>query len=87
MDANLSFLTGEYNGSAADIEILVGTAPAIYCVAEIGRDVNADGCFLNAGGDMVTVSIPVSVTYPTGLTIGTSAPDNVVVVHFRVTVN
>jgi hypothetical protein len=50
-------------------------------------DTNADGCFLNAAGDFLTVTIPVSATYPTGLTVGTTAPDNVAVVHFRVSVN
>ena len=87
LDANLSFLAAEYNGGAADIEIIVGAAPAVYCVAEVGGDTNADGCFLNAAGNGLTVGIPVSVTYPTGLTIGTIAPDNIAIVNFRVTVN
>jgi len=87
LDANLSFLAGEYNGGTADIEIIVGVAPAVYCIAEAGGDTNADGCFLNAAGNFLTVGIPVSATYPTGLTIGTTAPNNIAVVHFRVTVN
>jgi uncharacterized repeat protein (TIGR01451 family) len=36
LDANLSFLAGEYNGGAADIEIIVGASPAVYFVAEVG---------------------------------------------------
>jgi len=87
LDANLSFLTGEYNGGISDIEIIIGAAPPAYCVAEVGGDTNTDGCFLNAGGDGLTVSIPVSLTYPTGLTVGTTAPDNVAILNFRVTVN
>ena len=87
LNANISFATGEFNGGAADIEIIVGTAPAVYCIAEVGGDSNADGCFLNAAGDDLTVSIPISGTYPTGLTVGTTAPGNTVVVRFRVTVN
>jgi len=87
LDANISFLSGEYNGGTTDIEIIIGVAPSVYCVAETGGDINSDGCFLNAAGDFLTVSIPVNVTYPTGLTVGTIAPDNVAIVHFRVTVN
>ena len=87
LNANLTFLAGEYDSGAADIEIIVGAASPVYCIAEVGGDTNADGCFLNAAGDDLTVTIPVSATYPTGLTVGTTAPDNVAVVHFRATVN
>ena len=87
LDTNLTFLAGEFNGGAADIQITVGAGPPAFCVAETGGDSNADGCFLNAAGDDLTVTIPVSGTYPTGLTVGTTAPDNVAVVHFRATVN
>jgi len=87
LDANLTFLAGDFDGGAADVEIIVGAAAPVYCIAEVGGDTNADGCFLNAAGDFLTVTIPVSATYPTGLTVGTAAPDNVAVVHFRVTVN
>ncbi|MGB5623761.1 MAG: choice-of-anchor Q domain-containing protein [Gammaproteobacteria bacterium] len=87
LNSNLTFLPGEYNGGAADIEIIVGGAAPVYCVAEIGGDANADGCFLNASGDGLSVSIPISGAYPDGLTVGTAAPNNVVVVRFRATVN
>lgn len=66
-------ITRPFYGRAADVEIPVGTASAVYCIAEIGSDTNAHGCFLNAWGDL--------------LTAGTTAPDNVVVVNFRITVN
>jgi hypothetical protein len=42
-------------------------------VAEVGGDTNAGGYFPNAAGY--------------GLTISTTAPDNVAIVNFRVTVN
>ncbi|MDH3362377.1 MAG: DUF11 domain-containing protein, partial [Gammaproteobacteria bacterium] len=87
LDENLTFLAGEFNGGAADIQITVGAGPPVFCVAETGGDSNADGCSLNATGDFLTVTIPFSASYPTGLTVGTAAPDNVAVVHFRVTVN
>ncbi|NND48113.1 MAG: DUF11 domain-containing protein, partial [Woeseiaceae bacterium] len=87
LNENLAFLAGDFDGGAADIRIIVGAEPPVFCVAETGGDTNADGCFLNATGDFLTVTIPVSATYPTGLTVGTAAPDNVAVVHFRVTVN
>jgi uncharacterized repeat protein (TIGR01451 family)/CSLREA domain-containing protein len=87
LTANLSFLSDEYNGGAADIAITVGAAAPVYCIAEIGGDTNADGCFLNGAGDFLSVSIPVSGSYPTGLTIGTTAPNNVVVIRFRATIN
>ena len=87
LSANLTFLAGDFNGGAADVQIIVGAAPPVYCIAEVGGDTNADGCFLSATGDYLTVTVPVSATYPTGLTVGTTAPDNVAAVHFRVTVN
>ena len=87
LNANLTFLAGDYDGGAADVEIIVGAAPPVYLRCGNGGDTNADGCFLNATGDYLTVTIPVSATYPTGLTLGTTAPDTVAVVHFRVTVN
>ena len=87
LNSNLTFLAGDFNGGAADIEIIVGAAAPVYCIAEVGGDTNTDGCFLNAAGDDLTVTIPVSASYPNGLIIGTTAPDNVVVVHFRATVN
>lgn len=86
IQADLTFDTGGYAGST-DVEIVMGGDPAVYCVAEVGGDGNSDGCFLDAAGDSLTVSIPVSVSYPTGLTVGTTAPDDVVVVRFRVSIN
>ena len=87
LNSNLTFLAGEFDGGAADIEIIVGTAAPVYCIAEVGGDTNSDGCFLNAAGDDLTVTIPVSASYPNGLTVGATAPENVVVVHFRATVD
>ncbi|MGI9290814.1 MAG: choice-of-anchor Q domain-containing protein [Gammaproteobacteria bacterium] len=83
----LSFLAGEYNGGAADIEITIGATAPIYCVAELGSDTNSDGCFLDADGDFLTVGVPVSGSYPDGLTVGTTAPNNVATVRFRATIN
>lgn len=86
--SELAFETGTYNGSASDVEIVVGASPAVYCVAEIGGvDSNGDGCFRDAAGDSLTVSIPVSGSYPTGLTVGTTAPDDELVVRFQVSIN
>lgn len=87
IQGELTFEAGTYNGAASDVEIVVGTAAAVYCVAEVGGDSNSDGCFLDAAGDSLSVSIPVSATYPTGLTVGITAPDNVVVIRFQVSIN
>ena len=88
ISGDLTFATGTYNGAASDVEIVVGASAAVYCVAEIGGvDTNGDGCLRNVAGDSLTVSIPVSGTYPTGLTVGTTAPDNEVTVRFQATIN
>ena len=88
IQSDLTFETGTYNGAASDVEIVVGASPAVYCVAEIGGvDTNADGCFRNVAGDSLTVSIPVSVTYPTGLTVGITAPNDEVIVRFQASIN
>ena len=88
LQGDLTFETGTYNGAASDVEIVVGGAAAVYCVAEIGGvDTNSDGCLRNVAGDSLTVSIPVSATYPTGLTVGTTAPDDEVIVRFQATIN
>lgn len=84
--ASLNFLPAEYAGDTADIEIIIGNSAPVYCVAEAGSDTNTDGCFLDAGGTNLTVSIPVSIAYPTGLTVGTVAPNNSATVHFRATI-
>ena len=85
--SDLTFETGTYNGAASDVEIVVGASAAVYCIAEIGGDSNSDGCFLNGAGDSLTVSIPVSGTYPTGLTVGINAPTDDVIVRFQASIN
>lgn len=87
IQADLTFETGNYNGAASDVEIVVGASPAVYCIAEVAADSNGDGCFRDAAGDSLTVSIPVSAPNPTGLTVGTTAPDNEVVIRFQVSIN
>jgi len=87
IQGELTFETGTYNGAVADVEIVVGGAPAVFCVAEIGGvDTNGDGCFRDVAGDSLSVSIPISVTYPTGLTV-TTAPGGEVIVRFQVSIN
>ena len=85
--SDLTFETGTYNGAASDVEIVVGASAAVYCIAEIGGDSNSDGCFLNGAGDSLTVSIPVSGTYPTGLTVGINAPTDDVIVRFQASID
>ena len=85
--SDLTFEAGTYNGAASDVEIVVGASAAVYCIAEIGGDSNSDGCFLNGAGDSLTVSIPVSGTYPTGLTVGINAPTDDVIVRFQASIN
>ena len=87
ISSDLTFAAGTYNGAAADVEIVVEGSAAVYCVAEVGGDSNTDGCFLNGAGDSLTVSIPVSGTYPTGLTVGATAPSDQVIVRFQATIN
>jgi uncharacterized repeat protein (TIGR01451 family) len=88
IQSDLTFETGTYNGAASDVEIVVGVSAAVYCIAEIGGvDTNGDGCFRNVAGDSLTVSIPVSVTYPTGLTVGILAPNDEVTVRFQASIN
>jgi len=88
IQGELTFATGTYNAGASDVEIVVGASPAVFCVAEIGGvDTNGDGCFRDAAGDSLSVSIPISVTFPTGLTVTTVAPDDEVIVRFQVSIN
>ena len=87
ISSDLTFAAGTYNGAASDVEIVVEGSAAVYCVAEVGGDSNTDGCFLNGAGDSLTVSIPVSGTYPTGLTVGATAPSDQVIVRFQATIN
>ncbi len=85
LQSDLSFETGTYNAGASDVEIVVGASPAVFCIAEIGGvDTNADGCFRDVAGDSLTVSIPVGGGYPTGLTLGTTAPNDTVIIRFQV---
>jgi len=88
VQGELTFETGTYNGAAADVEIVVGAGPAVFCIAEIGGvDTNGDGCLRDVAGDSLSVSIPISVTYPTGLTVTTVAPDDEVIIRFQVSIN
>lgn len=76
LDGNLSFLQGQYNGNASDVEIQVGAAPATFCVAEAGADANADGC--NRTGQTLSVNPTVAISVP---------PAQSATVRFRVTIN
>jgi len=88
IQGELTYETGTYNGGASDVEIVVGASPAVFCIAEIGgADTNGDGCFRDVAGDSLSVSIPISVTYPTGLTVGTVAPNDEVIIRFQVSIN
>jgi uncharacterized repeat protein (TIGR01451 family) len=81
LQGELTFETGTYNGSTADVEITVGAGPATYCIAEPGgTDTNLDGCVLT--GSILTVATA-------GMTADEVAntPNNVVVVRFQVTIN
>ena len=87
IQSDLTFEIGNYTGGT-DVEIVVGASPAVYCIAEAGGDTNGDGCFRNGANDSsLTVSIPVSVTYPTGLTVGITAPNDEVIVRFQALIN
>ena len=86
IQSELTFATGNYTGTT-DVEITVGASPALFCIAELTADSNGDGCFRNAAGDSLSVSIPVSGTYPTGLTVGTTAPDDEVIIRFQVLID
>ena len=86
IQSELTFATGNYPGPT-DVEITVGAAAAVYCIAELTADSNGDGCFRNAAGDSLSVSIPVSGTYPTGLTVSTTAPNDEVIIRFQVLID
>ena len=88
IQSDLTFETGTYNGAASDVEIVIGVSAAVFCVAEIGGvDTNGDGCFRDVAGDSLTVAIPVGGSYPTGLTLATTAPDDTVTIRFQVSIN
>jgi len=57
--AATAFRQGDFTGSR-DVEIQVGAAPATYCIAELGADGNADGCFRT--GATLTVQAPAITT-------------------------
>lgn len=69
-----AFRQGDFTGSR-DVEIQVGAAPATYCIAELGADANADGCFRT--GTTLTVQAPAITTVAAGSQLA---------VRFRVTI-
>ncbi|MEM7610956.1 MAG: hypothetical protein AAF270_04725 [Pseudomonadota bacterium] len=73
--AELAFLAGQYNGGAADIEYTVGGATA-FCTADAG-DTDADNCGLTGA----------TLEADLGLTLGTTAADDTLVVRFQATIN
>jgi uncharacterized repeat protein (TIGR01451 family) len=79
LDGTLTFAPGQYNGGAADVEIVVGGGAPTYCVAEAGADANGDGC--SRSGQTLTVN-------PTaGITVATGGAGQAAVIRFRVTIN
>ena len=86
IQSDLTFATGNYAGTT-DVEITVGGSTLVYCVAELTADSNGDGCFRNGTGDSLTVSIAGNLTYPTGLTVGTTAPNDQVIIRFQVLID
>lgn len=79
LPANTTFVTGAYNGGAANVEITVGAGAPGYCLAEAGgTDTNADGCVVNAG--QLVVGAPALGDIVAGA-------GNAVTVRFRVTIN
>jgi len=76
LDGNLSFLQGQYNGNASDVQVQVGGGPATFCVAEAGADANADGC--SRTGQTLSVNPTVAISVP---------PAQSATVRFRVTIN
>jgi uncharacterized repeat protein (TIGR01451 family) len=75
LDATLTFTAGQYNGGAADVQIVVG-ASTTYCVAESGADSNGDGC--NRAGQTLNVNPTAAITV---------APAQSATVRFRATIN
>jgi uncharacterized repeat protein (TIGR01451 family) len=75
LDATLTFTAGQYNGGAADVQIVVG-ASTTYCVAESGADSNSDGC--NRTGQTLNVNPTAAITV---------APAQSATVRFRATIN
>ncbi len=75
LDGTLAFTAGQYNGGAADVQIVVG-AVTTFCVAESGADANSDGC--NRTGQTLSVNPTVAITV---------APAQTATVRFRATIN
>jgi uncharacterized repeat protein (TIGR01451 family) len=75
LDANLVFAAGQYNGTAADVQITVG-ATTTFCVAEAGADNDGDGC--NRTGQTLDVNPTVAITV---------GPAQTATVRFRATIN
>ena len=79
IQADVTLLTGQYSG--ADVEIVEGSSAAVFCTAAA----DADGCVLT--GTTLTVSIVPTVPDPDGLSVLATAPDDVVIIRFRVSIN
>ena len=79
LDANLALLAAQYNGGADDVQIEIGSGPALsYCTADSG-DSDGDGCGLTGS--------TLEVAPSGGFTVGTTAATNPVRVLFRATIN
>ncbi len=77
--ADLTLLTGQYNGGASDVRVEVGTTPTVvFCSADAG-DLDADGCGLTGS--------TLEVAPGGGVTVGTTTASNPVRVLFRATIN
>jgi uncharacterized repeat protein (TIGR01451 family) len=76
LDANLTFLTGQYNSNASDVQIQVGANPATFCVAESGADSNGDGCNRTGATLHVNPTAAISVS-----------PAQSATIRFRVQIN
>ena len=77
--AVLALSQGVYNAGASNVTIAVTGSTTRYCVAETGADANADGCSFSGGTLTVNPSTPIVV--------GATAPNNVAVIKYRVTIN
>jgi len=78
IDANLTFLTGQYNGGAADVSVTIG-ASTTFCTVDAPGDQDGDGCGLTGATLEVGPGGGVTVVAPGG--------DNVATVRFQVTIN
>ena len=78
IDANLTFLTGQYNGGVSDASVTIG-ASTNFCTVDAPGDQDGDGCGLTG--------TTLEVGPGGGFTIGTPGGDNVATVLFQVTIN